>query len=205
MKDNNNKSSSRRVVKPHTQQPLVDSSTRRLVVFLLALLFVSCATQPQQKPQLTAPDWAAIPPGVLDAFCARLQMDAISTGAPLTLVSTTRALANPQSISALALLARGRAKTNRVPMSTEELNRSIPILSDGPMCAWRAIPASQLDAHRDEMVVELSAPAINPFEPKTGGMFARVAVGGQGASWYWISLIPRGGRWVVGPVYVLVQ
>ena len=132
-------------------------------------------------------------------------MDAIATGSPLALVSTTRPIANPQSINALAQLSRGRVKTNRVPESTEELNRSIPIVSEGGTCPWQAFAASQLDAHRDEMVVELSAPAINPFEPKTGGMFARVSVGGQGASWYWITLVPRGGRWVVGPIFVLVQ
>lgn len=169
-----------------------------LIVFLTA-----CAT-PQPKPQLTAPDWASIPPGILDAFCARLQMDAIATGSPLALVSTTRPLANPQSFEALARLSRGRVKTGRVPMSAEELNRSLPIVSEGSTCGWSAFAASQLDAHRDEMIVELSAPAINPFEPKTGGMFARVTVGGQGAAWYWITLVPRGGGWVVGPVFPLV-
>ena len=171
---------------------------------VLLVLLAACATQPP-KPQLTAPDWPSVPPGILDAFCVRLQMDAIATGAPLALVSTTRPLANPQSFEALARLSRGRVKTSRVPMSAEELNRSLPIVSEGSSCGWSAFAASQLDAHRDEMIVELSAPAINPFEPKTGGMFARVTVGGQGASWYWITLIPRSEGWAVGPVFVLVQ
>lgn len=167
------------------------------------LLLVACAASP--PPQLTAPDWSSVPSGVLDAFCARLQMDAIATGSPLTLVSTTRPLANPQSLNALALVARGRVKTDRVAMSSAELNRPLPITAEGATCRWRTIAASQLEAHFDEMVVELSAPAINPFAPKTGGMFARVTVGGEGASWYWITLVPRGDRWAVGPVYVLVQ
>ena len=170
---------------------------------VLLVLLAACATQPPTQ-QLTAPDWQSIPPGILDAFCVRLQMDAIATGSPLALVSTTRPLANPQSFEALARLSRGRVKTHRVPQSGEELNRSVPIISEGSTCGWSAFAALQLDAHRDEMVVELSSPGINPFDPKTGGMFARVSVGGQGASWSWITLVPRGGGWVVGPIFVLV-
>ncbi|MGZ5448683.1 MAG: hypothetical protein ACXW5U_11530 [Thermoanaerobaculia bacterium] len=186
------------------RRSVVRRFSRALRPALCALSFLAaCATQP--APPLAAPDWPAIPTGVMDALCARLQMDAIATGSPLTLVSTTRPLANPQSLSALAMTVRGRVKTNRVAMSSAELNRSLPILTDGATCRWRPIAASQLDAHRDEMVVELSAPALHPFAPKTGGMFARVTVGGEGASWYWITLFPSGGRWAVGPVYVLVQ
>jgi hypothetical protein len=170
---------------------------------VILLLLSACATQP--APQLAAPDWPTVPSAVLDALCARLQMDAIATGAPLALVSTTRPLATPQSLNALAMTAQGRVKINRAAMSAAELNRSLPITSEGASCRWRPIAASQFDRLHDEMMVELSAPAIHPFAPKTGGMFARVTVGGQGASWYWITLFPRGDRWTVGPVYVLVQ
>ena len=169
------------------------------------LLLSACATQPPPQPQLSAPEWTAIPPAVLDSLCARLQMDAIATTAPLALVSTTRPLATPQSLNALAMTARGRVKTDRAARSAAELNRSLPIVSEGTTCRWRPIQASQFDAHHDEMIVELSAQAIHPFSPKTGGLFARVTVGGQGASLYWITLFPSGGRWVVGPVQVLVQ
>ncbi len=171
------------------------------VVFVLFL--AACATQP--RPQLTAPDWTAVPPGVLDGLCARLQMDAIATGAPLAIVSTTRPLATPQSLNALAILAPGRVSGQLVTRSVADLNRELPVTTEGASCGWRAIAAAQLAAHHDELMVELSAPAINPFAPKSGGMFARASVGGQGTSWYWITLVPRNGRWAVGPVYVLVQ
>jgi hypothetical protein len=103
------------------------------------------------------------------------------------------------------MTARGRVKTNRAPMSAAELNRTLPVVSEGATCRWRPIAASQLDAHRDELVIEISAPGIHPFAPKTGGLLVRASVGGEGASWYWITLFPASGRWVVGPVYVLVQ
>jgi hypothetical protein len=173
-------------------------------VVLIAFLLFSCAPA-SNAPQLTAPAWPTIPSAVLDGLCARLQMDAIASGSPVTIVSTTRPLATAQSLNALAQLSRGRVKTDRVALSSEELNRALPITTEGATCRWRAIPLAQLDAHHDEMVVEISAPAVNPFAPKTGGLFARVTVGGEGASWYWITLVPGGGRWAIGPVYVLVQ
>lgn len=170
---------------------------------LCALILSACAAQP--KPQLTAPDWPVVPPGVLDSLCGRLQMDAISTGAPLALVSTTRPLATPQSLNALALMAKGRVKADRAAAAVAGLNRALPITTEGATCQWRPIKAAQAQALHDEMIVELSAPSLHPFAPKTGGLFARVTVGGQGASWYWITLFPTNGRWVAGPVYVLVQ
>jgi hypothetical protein len=170
---------------------------------VIVLFLVSCATQPATPVQ--SPDWTSVPPAVLDALCARLQMDAIATGAPLALVSTTRALATPQSLGALALMARGRVKNTHAAKSAMELNRALPITSEGATCAWRPIAVSQLGRAHDEMVVEISAPSLHPYAPKTGGLLARVTVGGQGASWYWITLFPANGRWAVGPVYVLVQ
>ncbi len=170
----------------------------------ICLLLLACAT-PAPKPQLTAPDWTTIPSGVLDGLCARLQMDAIATGAPLAIVSTTRPLATPQSLNALAILAKGRVSGDLVTKSVAEMNRALPVTTEGATCNWRTIAAEQLAAHRDELMVEVSAPSLNPFAPKSGGMFARVSVGGEGASWYWITLVPHNGRWAVGPVYVLVQ
>ena len=170
---------------------------------LIVLFLVSCASR--STPKLDAPSWTEVPPTVLDSLCARLQMDAIATGAPLALVSTTRPLATPPSLNALAITARGRTKTNRVAQSAMELNRAMPIASAGSSCRWRAIAAAEAERLHDEMLVELSAPSVHPFDPKSGGLFARVTVGGQGASWYWVTLIPNKGRWAVGPVYVLVQ
>lgn len=170
---------------------------------LCALIFVSCASR--STPPIESPPWTSVPPVVLDALCARLQMDAIATGAPLALVSTTRPLATPPSLSALALTARGRARKDQAARSAAELNRSLPITHDGSTCRWRPVKPAQIEALHDEMIVELSAPSLHPYAPKTGGLFARVTLGGQGASWYWVTLVPSNGRWVVGPVYVLVQ
>ena len=173
--------------------------------FAALLLFVSCASSSPQT-QLTTPAWDAIPPGVLDTLCSRLRMDAIATGAPLAIVGTTRALANQQSLSALAFTARGaKPRNNRVGGSVADANRAIDVVTEGSACAWRKISVADAARLHDEMVVELSAPALHPFSPREAGLFARVSLGGQGDSWYWISLLPAGDRWAVGSVTVLSQ
>ena len=178
--------------------------TTRIAICLGTLLFLaSCASQP--KPQLAAPAWDAVPPPVLDALCGRLRMDAIATGSPLAIVSTTRPLGTQASMSALSITARGRVKGNRIAPAALEANREMPLQVEGTSCTWRSVPAAQLDRYRDEMMVELSAPFLNPFAPRSAGLFARVTVGGEGASWYWISLVPYGDQWAVGQVIVLVH
>ncbi len=164
-------------------------------------LLAACATQPAPPP--TAPD--TVPAAALDALCARLRIDAIASTAPLTIVRTTRPLATQQSMSALAMTARGRVKGGRIAASAQEANRELALQTSGTSCTWRPIRVADMAAHHDEMLVEISAPAINPFAPKQGGLFARMTVGGEGASWYWISLVPHGDQWAVGGVSVLSQ
>jgi hypothetical protein len=166
---------------------------------------LSCAAPPPAKPQLVAPQWDAIPPGVLDTLCNRLRMDAIATGAPLAIVGTTRALANQQSLSALAFAARSGRTTARAGTSVTDANRAIEVVTAGSSCAWKKITPDDAARLYDEMIVELSAPALHPFSSREAGLFARVSLGGQGASWYWISLHPAGDRWAVGSVVVLSQ
>jgi hypothetical protein len=169
---------------------------------LVALLLASCATPPKPQP-LAAPD--TVPPAVLDALCERLRIDAIASTAPLAIVNVTRPLATQASISALAMTARGRIKGNRIAQSAAEANRVLPVEGTGTQCAYRPVAPAQLDRYRDEMMVELSAPAVNPFAQREGGLFARVTVGGEGAAWYWVSLVRYGDQWAVGRVSVLVQ
>jgi hypothetical protein len=135
-----------------------------------------------------------------------LRIDAIASSAsPLAIVRTTRPLATQQSMSALAMTARGRVKGGRIAASAQEANRELALQTAGTSCTWRPIRVADMAAHHDEMLVEISAPAINPFAPKQGGLFARMTVGGEGASWYWISLVPYGDHWAVGGVSVLSQ
>lgn len=176
---------------------------RHFALCVLIMVVAACASKPKPPP-LSAPQWDAIPAGVLDVFCSRLRMDAIAGGAPLAIVTTTRPLATAEAISALGRNGRGRTRV-QAAAAMDEGNRRIAVTTAGSSCAWRPVEESQTERVRDEMLIELSAPLIHPFLPKQAGLFGRATVGGEGASWYWISLIPYGEGWRVVSVSVLVQ
>ena len=171
---------------------------------LCALLLATCVTP---ATPIVPPDWTAIPLEVVDAFCARLQTDAIATGSPVTIVSTTRPLATARSMGILPLTVGAPAGTmsNNASESMALMNRTMPITTQGSACPWRVIPAERYQQHFDEVIVELSAPALHPFSPREAGMFARVTVGGEAASWYWIHLVQTPDGWRPARVSVLVQ
>lgn len=165
-------------------------------VLIGALLLASCASQP---PAPTAPAWEAIPAGIAEALCTRLQMDAIATGA-VTIIRVTQPLATPQTIAAVAGVSNAR---NR-PVSPRIVNRALPILFAPGSCNWTPIDVREAERHGDEMVVALSAPLPNPFEPGQAGLFARVSLAREHESWYWIPLLPAAnGGWSPGFIHVL--
>src|SRR5688500_9538653 len=121
----------------------------------MPLLILGGCASTSKAPPLTAPAWEAIPAGVLDALCTRLKMDAIATGAPLALVSTTRPLATSEAIAALGRTGRGRSSADRVATAMADASRTLPVLSAGSSCAWRPVSPSEIPQTRDEMLVEL--------------------------------------------------
>jgi hypothetical protein len=174
------------------------------LIFVIVLL-TACATKP--KPQLPhAPEWDAIPAGVLGALCQRLQMDTVASGAPLTIIRTTQPLATERSLMALGEAAGTRPNKTRLaealPAGQRSLPLNIPAMTSGA-CIWNAADSVNPRMQSDRMVVELSAPLPNPFVRNAAGMFARVSLGGENPAWYWIGLVPRGTGWTMGPIIVL--
>lgn len=177
---------------------------RALAPALCTLILSACATKPPPPP-VTAPAWDAVPAGVLDVLCSRLQMDAIAGRAELAIVETTRPLGTAEAMSALSRTGRGNTSSNRLAASASEANRVMPVVTEGSSCSWRPIAATQIRNTRDEVLLEISAPLLHPFLSKQAGLFARASVGGEGASWYWVALSPHGEGWRVVSVAVLVQ
>jgi hypothetical protein len=165
--------------------------------WLFVLFLAGCQSAP--PPPVSAPLWDVIPPGVTDLLCARLQMDALATDTVLA-VRITQPLVTAESIAALRASVDS-PKAVRHPVMPQLVNRAIPI-AFGPRCAWKPL---DVFANRpaDEMLVEFSAPIANPVIPSEAGIFARVTLGGQNASWYWIALVSRGDQWAARWVYVL--
>jgi hypothetical protein len=164
--------------------------------FVCALLLVGCASQPTAP---AAPAWDAIPAGVAEALCTRLQMDAIATG-NVTIIRVTQPLATPETIAAVA----GVSNARNLDVYALIVNRALPILLARGTCNWTPIDVRDVERHGDEMVVALSAPLPNPFAPGQAGLFARVSLAREHESWYWIPLIPAAnGGWSPGFIHVL--
>lgn len=179
---------------------------RRLLAVALAValyMAVSCTSAP--VPDVLAPDWSVIPPGLTETLCMRLRMDAIATG-NVTIVKTTQPLATPHTVAALANIAKRRRKTRAMADSGNAaiVNRVIPVsLPTGTgSCSWTPIEVRDMARHSDEMIVEVSSPLPNPYEAGEAGVFARVSLAGENASWYWVPLIPQvtpaGTTWATG-------
>jgi len=162
------------------------------------LLFSSCATT-APAPALPHPEWSAIPTGVVDSFCKRLHDDAIALGGELAIVTTTQPLATTTTMTALSQAYFKRADARGAVEAMADSHGSIPVAFAGSVCPWK--PISGIDpTHRDMMIVELSSPLANPYVHNEAGLFARVSLGGNEASWYWIPLVQRGGAWSVGHI-----
>lgn len=141
-----------------------------------------------------------IPAGVTDLLCSRLQMDALATDT-VAVVRVTQPLVTTESIAALKS-SISSPKARKAPAGTAQpVNRAIPI-QFGQRCAWK--PLGAFDARpADEMLVELSAPIVNPVIPSEAGLFARVSLAGDHPAWYWVALVPHGNEWGARWVYVL--
>ena len=50
----------------------------------------------------------------------------------------------------------------------------------------------------DAMILEFSTPFPNPFSRNQMGVLARLTVGGESPTWYWIPLVQQKDRWIAG-------
>ncbi|HKR63823.1 MAG TPA: hypothetical protein VJZ00_08830 [Thermoanaerobaculia bacterium] len=121
----------------------------------------------------------------------------------VAVVRVTQPLVSNESIAALKASVSSPKAVRRPATPPQIINRALPI-AFGSRCAWR--PLDVFDKHpSDEMLVEFSAPIVNPVIPSEAGMFARVTLGGQHPAWYWIALVPHGDDWGARWVYVLAR
>jgi hypothetical protein len=44
---------------------------------------------------------------------------------------------------------------------------------------------------------------VNPFSRNAAGIFARMALGTESPTWYWLPLVARGETWMAGRLTVL--
>ena len=169
------------------------------VIFFCALPSALCAlscTTTTPTP-LVAPEWDAIPAGLLETFCTRLRAEGIAVG-PIAVVNTTQPFASMRTLGALAGPMSHRVDAARAAEALRGAQRTIPVTLKQGECEWIAVDAQNAYRRTDQMVVELSAPMANPFVSHQAGIFARVSLAGEHPALYWIALGQTGGGWAIG-------
>jgi hypothetical protein len=159
----------------------------------IALLLTACASAPPPPP----PSFTAVPATAVDAMCARINDEGMARETIVDLVTTTRPLVTEQSLQALLEEAfyQGRPERSAVDAAFAA-NRNLLEVPRTASCAWNAVPAG---SHRaDTMTLELSSPFVAPMKRGGAGLLARLSLGGEAATWYWIPLTNANGTWVAG-------
>ena len=175
------------------------ASTERDLIFLLAaccsLLAVMCAHRPPPPPPVPP---TAVPRAAVDMMCSRMHAEGM-TG-EMRALKMTQPLITPTSVEALAsaMFYTGHSAPQISAAAT------VPVETAGS-CVTRALD-SITPRDSDVMVAAFSSPFENPFVRGQLGVFARVSLGGEAATWYWIPIGRRGGAWgAANPVMLAVR
>jgi hypothetical protein len=168
------------------------------------VLIAACATA-KAPPPPRLPQWKAIPSVILDSLCANFRDEGISTSGTINLVITAQpALITPMSMDALStsFFYRGPLDASHAAAAAAAEAVELPI-GISRTCAWRGIAAKNVSNYADTLTLEISPPIVNPFARSAAGLFARIALGNESPTWYWLPLIPRGDSWIAGRLTVL--
>jgi hypothetical protein len=186
-----------------------EGAIRRFFTFtlhpsLFALFFLSCATAATPPPP-RLPQWNEMPAAVLDAFCANFRDEGIPTSSTINVVKTAqRLLITTESMQTLAESQFYHGKIDPARAATEAAAEAVEIpLTITRGCAWRPIEPQTGARYTDTMTLEISPPIANPFARNSAGLFARMALGGEAPTWYWMPLVPHGDTWTAGRVTML--
>jgi hypothetical protein len=165
----------------------------RREAFLL-LAFLGCTQATTQKPPLTAP--TEMPRTVLEAICTRLRGEGMS--GEIDIVKTTEPLITRETMMALADAAAYHGKKEPAEYAEAFAARPpMPLNISASACELHAVEHGS-NVSNDTMLLQLSAPILNPFQRGMAGVFARLSLANEAAQWYWIPLAMRNGVWYAG-------
>lgn len=160
------------------------------------ILLLSCASAPPPPPP---PALTEVPASVLDTFCAQLRDEGVSPELTLHVVTMTQPLITPNAVVGLAEAAMYQQRFDPAALS-EAVNREsapMPVVVPHGPCGWKGVEETARRAG-DVQTIEFSSPFKNPFAKNSFGLFARISLGNEASTWYWVPLGAMGGRWAVG-------
>lgn len=165
----------------------------RRLTFAFALLLLAAAPPPPAK-------FTLVPSTVLDSMCERLRDEGLGT--TVDVVRTSRPLVTRQSLQALAELGFKQRMDGPLVEAALATNATPLPLGRNAACAWHPV-ADSATRSPDTMTLEVSAPFALPFRRGGTGVLARISLGGESASWYWVPLANQDGKWIAGRTVAL--
>ena len=159
---------------------------------VLTLLIAACASAPPmpQTPITT------LPQGALDMMCAVLRAEGMTS--EVRVVKETQPIVTPASLRALAEASFASKPVKAEAIQAILTTPLIPVEASGQTCIARFVTATEAARANDVMILQFSSPFANPFGRGQTGALARLSLGGEAATWYWIPLVYRNDRWLAG-------
>ena len=157
--------------------------------WVLALL--ACAHTPPPPPVLPT----TVPSAAVEMMCSRMRSEGMT--AQLRVVKISQPLITPPLMQALAAVTPRGSKVV-APVAVAGM---VPV--ESASCAKRMIDSLDPVRDADVMVLEFSSPFSNPFAHGQVGVIARLSLGDEGPSWYWIAIGERQGAWAAGRPTIL--
>jgi hypothetical protein len=118
-------------------------------------------------------------------------------------VTTTEPLITRESLLGLAEAADVKPRKDPQELAeamAEAAPKELPIeIQPAEGCDMQ--PAASIrELKGDEMVLQFSAPFVNPFVRggAESGVFARLSLAGEAPQWYWVPLKVKDGKWFAG-------
>jgi hypothetical protein len=118
----------------------------------------------------------------------------------LRALKMTQPLITPQSVQALAqaMFYGGRSAPQIAAAA------SVPVETSGSCVTHPVDTITPRDS--DVMIVAFSSPFENPFARGQLGVFARVSLGDEAATWYWVPIGHHNGAWgAANPIMLAVR
>lgn len=157
----------------------------------ILMLIAGCASAPPVQP-----NFKELPQAVVNVMCDRLHAEGMVS--EVRVVKQTQALVSPATLTALGEFAFKPEPFHQESIQQIASAPLIPIEIPAKTCVSRFIDATDLRYSSDVMVLQFSSPFINPFTRNQTGVLARLSLGGEASTWYWVPLINRNEKWFAG-------
>lgn len=165
---------------------------RRLTAF--ALVFAACASSAPKEP---VKPLTQLPQSALDVMCARLRAEGMTS--ELRVVKETQQIVTAASLRALAEASFNAKQIKPEDVQAIVMTPLIPIERPEKTCISRFITSAEAARANDVMIIQFSSPFVNPYHRGQSGTLARLSLGGEASTWYWIPLIYRNEQWLAAP------